>query len=235
MSITSFDKLKMKNKKNSSVPPRDDHSLWMLPQPLDFREDHGWLYKPSPENEGALFESGQTKEPTTKDSGKTSSVTSSASSRFSALKRKRNRARTIKSTNLEQIYRPPDETFLRFLGEWKNKRPSILHLHPVSDVELMAYGHWLGERDLVIDVEPVDDRLYDFVWVRPATGSTYDRWKDDVERAVRACKAGGALWVGKGSGMDDNALLGPIQALLEGEKGVSMEVVSSSDLGWGFM
>lgn len=234
MSITSFDKLKMKNKKNSSVPPRDDHSLWMLPQPLDFREDHGWLYKPSPENEGALFESGQTKEPTTKDSGKTSSVTSSASSRFSALKRKRNRARTIKSTNLEQIYRPPDETFLRFLGEWKNKRPKILHFHPASQTELMAYGHWLGERDLQIDTEPLGDEAYDFIFARPANASTYEAWHLAAERAVAACRAGCALWIGKGSGLDDGALLGPVQALLEGKDVASMELVCRSDLGWGF-
>lgn len=209
-----------KQRKKSVHVPRDEQSLWLLPQPFDFETDHGWLY--SKVRDRSFIEP---ERPSSRDK----TVLRDFRRKQLAWRKE------VNSVRMLELYIPPDEVFLKFLGRWRNKRPSILHLHPVSDVELMAYGHWLGERDLVIDVEPVDDRLYDFVWVRPATGSTYDRWSDDVERAVRACKAGGALWVGKGSGMGDNALLGPIQALLEGEDGVSMEVVSSSPLGWGFM
>lgn len=195
--------------------PKDEHSLWLLPQPFDFNSDHGWLFRPP--GKSSLEEPPR---PKVKDK---------------ELIRKWNVERRrwhdeVKRLNVKYLYLPPDDTFLKFLGEWRNKRPSILHLHPASSTELMAYGHWLGERDLEVVKEPVDGVLYDFVWLRPAKGSSAARWKADVERAVMACKAGGALWVGKGSGMDDNALLGPVERVLEGK----MKVVSSSSLGWGF-
>jgi hypothetical protein len=197
----------------SKFPPKDDHSLWLLPQPLKFGENHGWLYR--------NVEPQKLEEPRRP---KTSNKNQLADWKVLHDLWKKERDKTKWG---RYVY--PDMVFLKFLGHLKNKRPVILHMFPESSTELLGYNHWLGERELVIHDVLSEGFEYDFIWVRLPVSSSLKKYQGVVERAVVALKAGGSIWVDRGRGVGDDGLLGCVQGVLGG----SLSVVVESDLGWG--